>query len=170
MFYDLWISGQFFWSGLAWMELHGLGYTHVSRMTGPLSTRSFILQGVSLGVSQGCRRISSSKRGHSPISSTVPVFFKPLPVSYLPMLAKTNHIGSSAWVQRGLIHKGHYWMIYHCMLWTVILTHSSQTAAYVPWDTTQWVERGCYWMLFKFWEKHNYTLWLLDTVQTTTLM
>lgn len=26
MFYDLWISGQLFWSVLAWVELDGLGW------------------------------------------------------------------------------------------------------------------------------------------------
>lgn len=28
MFYDLWISGQLFWSVLTWMELDGCGWPH----------------------------------------------------------------------------------------------------------------------------------------------
>ena len=93
---------------------------------GPLSTRSFILQGASLAVSQGWRRISSSKRGQppQPPASRVPIFFKPLPMSYLWMSHWPKQITLApvhgyreAWFT-GVITS----MIYHSMLCTVILT------------------------------------------------
>lgn len=99
---------------LVWVSLDGIRWSRVASLTclewlgwlGPLSIKTFVLQGADLGVLYCGRRVSSNKTGQ--IQSTFIFQASAYVIFTNVLLAKASPIGFRAWVQRGMIYGGHY--------------------------------------------------------------